>query len=221
MSFLLPSTPSYPITPATITYTAASQSGSDLTTYTFSSLSIGTADSARTVIVLINGSDVSRTVSSCTVGGNSASLTAGTNIGNNQNFNEIWEVDLASGTSGDVVVVWSGAQDNCSVIIYSALNIGPISDVAYDTADTGNVMSADLDVTVNGIAIGFCSNNDSSVTFTWSGLTENVDATTEGARSYTGASAAISAAETGKTITATMSGTANDEVLVLAAWPVG
>ena len=88
---------------AEVSQTASDGSASNLTAYTFSGLSLGVAATNRKIVVVVGGfADGGETISSVTVGGISAEPVisqAATNT-----FLEMWQADVPTGTTGDVVV---------------------------------------------------------------------------------------------------------------------
>lgn len=189
-----------PITrePPSVAYVSSAADASNLSTYTFAGMALGAADPTRVILVAVMGLDVGTVVpTGCTVAGVTATLVASgvsvTAIGSAQ----IYAVALPSGTTGDVVVTCSGAMGRLAVVVWSALNLTSLT--PYDTA-TSDADPAVLDCNTTGaciaVACGFWNNTTPAA---WTGLTEDVDATVEGAQ-YTGASATINTAATPRSI---------------------
>jgi hypothetical protein len=158
------------LTPS-LTYVDSDVSASSLTTYTFSSLDFGDADGGRYLIAALYGlsGTASRTVSSVTIGGVTASALyyqAGA-------FNDAtawYSAYVPSGTSGNVVIVWSGTNARCSCGLFRAVGLkAPLA--AYDTdfntaGATGATLS--IDVVPEAFVIGNAYSNVSP-SITWGG----------------------------------------------------
>ncbi len=199
------------IVPATLSFNVKAEDTGSASSFTFSALSIGSAAANRKVIITVGASNGTATVSSLTVAGNSATFVARQQ--SSGVTSEIWAVDLATGTTGDVVVNWSGTQGNgCSVGSYSAYGAGSVHDTG---GGTGDPASDTLDIPAGGVAVGVVEQN-SGTTWTWTGLTERYEDDRAG-NAYGGAGDAFASQQTGLTITADASsgGTA---AMALASW---
>jgi hypothetical protein len=208
--------PQMPPSAAVVTYTynTFDFSNANTTTFTFTGKSIGTAASNRKVVVCVGGNADARTVSTLTVGGNSASLVKRQT--NADGTSEIWAVNVSSGTTADIVVTFSGAENTCGIGVYSLYGAAAS---AYATASsTANPLSTTIDVPAGGVCIGTAQQYGGSQTWSWSGLTENWDSTMGGSRPFGGASASFANAVTGQTVTATPSGSPTGQTLALASW---
>ena len=201
-------------TAATISLTANATSGADATTYTFSGQSLGTAVSDRKILVGIAGGTSNRTVSSCTVGGVSATLVK-RQQGAAQVTAELWIANVPTGTTGDVVVTWSGANDRMGIGVYRLLSSAASSTMGSNAlTPTGTI-----DCPANGVIVGcVCQQGSAPLTFTWTGITEKYDETCEGNTTQSGAFDAFATAQTGRTITATPSGVALDAAMAVASF---
>lgn len=209
------------VTPATISFTDWVADTTDNSTYTFSSRSIGTAAANRYIIVTVQFSDVFTTASSVTVGGISATFVkrkSGAGATPTDTV-EIWVASVPTGTTANVVVNTTLGVNNCSIGLWAAYGINP---TAYATGESvASPPSTTLNIPAGGIAVGIAASNDGGNTWTWTGLTEGYDGTSEGPRTVTGAGSAFGAAQSGLTITATPSGTATKPVMALASFSPG
>jgi hypothetical protein len=212
VSFLLD--PYRTAVPVTGSLTAHPVSTADLTTYTFSTTAIGAAMAGRLIVVGVAGAAGTRTVSSVTVGG--TSLTYVTRAQNATCTVELWAGVVASGTTGDVVVTWSGAQTRCGVGVYALYGANATAFHSAVDTDGSDPMTASLNIPAGGYAVGVAFNANSS-TFAWANLTEAYDEAIEGANMHTGASDAFATAQTGLTITCDPS-SASDQALAVASW---
>lgn len=167
---------------ATATFVAATFSGTDLTTYTFTAHNIGTAAFDRVVVVTIFGSQVTsaRTVSSVTIGGSAATLN-GTQIDDSPRRVKIAMAGLLvpTGTSSDIVVTWSAGMEACGVFVWALTGSGGVfSPYSTVTAKTGGTLtSSSLVVPQGGAVIATAGFVDTSPTsgITWTGPTEASD----------------------------------------------
>lgn len=204
-----------------LSFLQATNLTTDLTTYTFSSENLGAAAGDRHIIVAIESraSSAGRTLSSVTIGGESATIAVqGTNSGGATSCVAALAIAaVPTGTSGDVVVTFSGGMLRCAIQVYrvTSLTSATATDTDKYEADAGDP-SVNLDVPAGGFAIG-CGTG-SSAGSTWTGLTENHDAQIGAEASWaTSASDTFVSAQTGLTITIGMA-TKTDQVGVFAAW---
>jgi len=153
------------------TFLQGAGDATDLTTYTFASQNLGTASSDRVIAVAVSGRQSSaRTVSSVTIGGVSAT-EIGTR-GSSQNPLGIWIAAVPTGTTGDVVVTFSGAMLRCHIVAWAVTGGATLANASSGT-DTA---------TVTGVTGGFiiaAANTTGASTFTWTNATEQYDAITE------------------------------------------
>ena len=169
------------------TNTANDSSTSSATTYTFSSQSLGTADSSRIIVVTVGMgvNNANRTINSVSVAGEAMSLRVGAVCDNSgiENFRaEIWSVALASGTSGDVVVTLSGSigsNRGVAISVYSltgGVAVAP-SATAPDSDDDSTTaqLSGNVNTQTAGYVIGVGTAFKVSGTAAWGGLTEAID----------------------------------------------
>lgn len=192
----------------TITYTVNPSQGA-ATVYTFSAADISTAAADRKIVVGIQANDGGNTVSSVTVGGISASLVIALDDGNSRT--ELWQADVPTGTTADIVVTFSGGANACDIGVWAVY--GAAAAAHHTASSSANPPSANLNIPANGVAIGVARENGSGVLSTWTNLTERFDRT-----SGTGASDAFVAAETGRTITCTPAAGGAEMPMVLASW---
>lgn len=195
-------------TPATVSYRASYASTSGLTTYTFSTSDIGTAATGRRVIVGVTGysTTAGRTISSATIGGNSATISAQfTDAGGavNSQVSGIIILQVDTGTTADIAVTFSGAMLGAAVQVFAAYDLQ--SSTATGTIANGDSPpSGTINCDAGGIIVGCASTYaGSTATHTWAGITERVDAELVSQNSYTAASSAFSSAQSGLTVSST------------------
>jgi hypothetical protein len=192
-----------PKTPFGITYVATSKDASTATTFTFTNHSIGAADSSRIVVVgLADAGSGGNTISSVTIGGNSAAIavqTSGTStrVG-------IAYLAVPSGTTATIVATYSGSVSRCFVNVYSV--VGAQNGTPFDTdgpAGGGtSSRSITIDAPIGGGVIAISTDGNADDT-TWTNATEDNDDISNG---FDGVSVAHyttpGATETNKSITA-------------------
>ena len=153
-----------------IAYTARIFSATDASTYTFNSVSFGTADNMREIYVVFSySSNTTRTVSSVTIGGvtatavvTSATATTGT---------AMYMAKVPTGATGTIVINMSGTLTRISGGVF--ISIGRTNYGAQETAlDIGAVPSGAtsrnfaLTIPNNGFAIGlFATSTNNPGTF--------------------------------------------------------
>lgn len=161
----------------------------DLTTYTFSSQNLGATASDRFIICAITGrsSDGSaRTLSSATIGGVTATINC--QINNSGSMSAIVAASVPTGTTGDVVLVFSSTMTDANIALYRATGLS--SATAIDTGTSSADPGTDtLTIKSGGVLVGIATDDDGTHTCTWTGLTENYDSATAGGRDFSGAMA--------------------------------
>lgn len=223
MTFPFPTIP--PVgSPATVSWTAISHDGSNQGTFTFSGLAIGAAATDRKVVVCVYARQGAVTaVSSMTVGGISATLVLAANNGSAVYVNEMWQADVPTGTTADVVVVFNGNANDAAVSVF---RITGAASAAYNTAS--DILAADpsttLNVSANGVAIAtnIASDAGSAPTQAWTGMTgaDTTNLTSWGAPLYSLSSAAlaVTATEAGRTISVDETPNGAGSGLLCASW---
>lgn len=186
-----------------LSYLTATHDNVDRTTYTFSSQSLGTADSNRYIVVGVGfvSSTETQSISSVTVGGVSASsLTSFTeeDEGTWSSCAQIWIAAVPTGTTGDVVVTLNGTASVCAIGLWRLItdNITPVA----TNTDTADSITVNVNTQNGGgvVAIAQCRNGSTS---TWTGVTEDFDFDTASGEYFTGGSHTASSTETPRTIT--------------------
>lgn len=209
------------IVPVTVTWASSAKSTSALTTYTFSSLSIGTASSDRKIIVNVhaeaNGAGTALSVSSLTVDGISATLLVAfpTTDGSDRVAQEVWIASVPTGTTGNVVVTMAAGITRCGVGVFATTGASSTASATYTS--TADPLSVSASCQSGGAIIGGAVAQGGSTSFTWAGITERYDEVVGGATYQSGASLAFTAAQSGLTVSATGSGTLPLSVLAVVA----
>jgi hypothetical protein len=156
------------------TYIGNATDDTNLTTYTFSSQSIGSASADRIVVVGIasRNTSASTVINSVTIGGNTASIDVqDSNSTSNYNICGIASLLVTSGTTADIVVTFSGAQLRAGIAIYTVTGANE-TPYATNSDNSGGDPSLDLNVPANGGAIGVAMSANTSLE-SWTGITED------------------------------------------------
>jgi len=187
---------------ASYTYNATYQDTSNLTTYTFTSSSVGTAAADRLVVVLIHargGSD--QAINNVTIGGGGATLHLNASSGFN-NFG-MASYALTTGTTATISVNFVGSRSRCQIGVYSLYGLG--SSTPSDTVSGSTASSISIDVVDGGILLAGCSVSSTvaTKTVTYSGtdtLGEDYDQTLETFVQCVGDSCLLTQTATARTI---------------------
>ena len=195
--------------PAAAVFTANSSSAVASSTYSFTSQSLGTAAADRYVVVGVAGQSGSGAVavSSMTIGGISASQLV--SMSETNNSIEFWIAAVPTGTTGTVTVNWAAQRARCAIVIWAVT--GLVSSVVAGSAQETGFGSTAGDGTINvaagGVALGMTyDGGTANRSWTWSSLTESLDTTFGGGRSYSAANADFTTEQTSLAVSATPSG---------------
>lgn len=200
--------------PATRTFLQAADDGTNLTTYTFAGQNLGAADAGRYIVVCVESrASLARTISTVTVGGVSASIAV--QVSNGNNVAGIAIAAVPTGTTGDVVVTFSGSVLRAAVQLYRVLGIDSATPADFDSSAAADP-TVNLDVPAGGVAFG-CVLTTSTGTTAWTGLTEDHDSVVESAVNVSSASGEFASTQTGLTITADVSASSTP-VGAFASW---
>lgn len=196
-------------------FTASAKDSTGQTTYTFSSVSVGTAADNRQVVVGVHSilGSPGITINSVTIGGISASRVVKQESGSGGRVAEFWKASVPAGTTGNIVVTASAAMLACSIGVWAVYGA---STATFDTDGSNvNPASVTLSVPTGGIALGFGVSNASS-TATWTNLTEDLDDTVQSSN-FTGARASFNTAQD-VAIACTFAGGPDQIATVFASW---
>lgn len=200
---------------ATIAYASTAVDANALTEYTYAGQGIGTAAANRKVVVaaaIISSTSVVRTVSAMTIGGVSATLVKQVNAASgNYPSLEIWQAVVPTGTTGDIVVTWSGDAARCGIGVWAVYGA---KSAAHDTGfSTASPLTDSLIIPSGGVGLG-AAMSGGGATFLWENMTEQYDATIAAATTHSGADTDTAGTQT---ITATLSG-GTEQLMALASW---
>ena len=197
----------------------STEDASDSTSYTFSDENIGTADGARSIIVVIASrkAGANTVLNSVSIGGVSATITIQQdNSATNSNIAAIAVAAVPSGTTGDIVVAFDSTMSRCAIGVYRATNLDSITAHDFGSSVVTNP-TYDIDVPAGGFAIGGISSSG-DLTMSWAGITEDYDGAIETYMTYSGASDTFASEQTALTLTVTPSGSTVERAGVFASW---
>ena len=212
--------------PITFAYTANhSENSQSTTSVTDSGAALGTAAANRQILVGTfagrSGSGTSLVTGITVAGVTATELQQTGRTGGNpfRSCSAIYIATVPSGTTGDVVVTFSGTQYDIG--IYTIAIYGAAS-TAFDTGTAQGqasnlVLSDTVNIPANGFAIAMVGGSSGSLSnYTWVGLTEGSGTGAEvqgGSTRYGLAANTDMSVETGRTIQSTATGTQNDACL--------
>ena len=165
----------------TFDYLASYEDTSSQTTRTISSVNFGEANTSREIFVVVRYSNTTpTTISSATIGGVSATISAGASA-TAQGAALIFAT-VPTGTSGDIVITYSNATTNSVAFVYRVTkrtNIGTTAINTYgdtSTATRTSYTSPTVAFPSNGFVLAILNHNSSTnLTFTGSGITVDGD----------------------------------------------
>lgn len=159
------------------TATSATTTGTQ-TTYTYNNVSIGTANASRLVFAHIlgyNGSTGNRTLSSCTIGGVSATIIRQGTSGSGLSFVTALAVAaVPTGTTATVSFTFSNSMNQARCFVSSVDNIlssTPVSTSLIALNGLTTATTESLTFPADGFVIAYAA-NDAAVTHTWTNATE-------------------------------------------------
>jgi hypothetical protein len=152
-----------------VAYTGGyTQAGLSTTTVTFSNVAVGAASLNREVMILIR-QGASASVSSVTIGGVAATLTAIYDV--NNNYATAYAV-VPVGTSVTVTVTSSTTITHCTIVVFrvnARPNKGAAPTQVVTTASPSSTPSLAVTTPANGftlVYVGFSNATDRNITFT-------------------------------------------------------
>lgn len=173
MGFFAEFTPS---TPAVATYIATGTSTVNNASYTFTNANIGVAAADRIVLVAITARDAGASaaaLTSCTIGGNAATVDSTTNAVNGREAAAFAYLPVPAGTTATIVVNFNVTMDVCALHIYN-IN-GQASNTPVGSAvDGAGALSVSPGTQTNGCAV-CCVMGDTNTNYTWTNATEDYD----------------------------------------------
>lgn len=164
------------------TFTDTAQNQSNLTTYTFSSVSFGYSTNDRLIVVLVDSARTGASnLSSATIGGVSATVYSA--VGNNTTSAIAYAV-VPSGSTGDVVLTFASQQARAAIGVIAVYGV---ESSAYDlqSSSGGSDTSRSITISVVANSITFANANSGGAASTWTNATEFADGTFSESGNYT------------------------------------
>ena len=181
---------------------------------TFSSADLGSDSSSdKHVIVAFHWGSDGKPLSSVTIAGVTATILAEKG-GANQTQRTAIVIAQTTATSGDIVVTQSSGTFNGWYIAVFQM-IGGNATPTDSFTSSASTPTGTIDIAADGFCVGVITSN-TSYTFSWTGLTEEYDRGTNVAVSL--AFDTAMSAETGRTVTATPSGSPTQRALCVASF---
>lgn len=208
------------VSPLGVSYLETQYQTSNQSSYTFSAVGIGAADPNRLVLVGYSAAaGGARTRSSATIGGNAVTAYVDIADGTTQCCMAGWfGLKVASWTTTDIVVSFSGLVSNCHLYIYTMPTTQTVADAAYDTDSVAGTSSPSvtIDSPEGGVIFAACTTGVTTpadgITFTEANI-EDAEEMPEGnnrnavARKFTGS------LTIGQSMTAVLSGSPSNAVV--------
>lgn len=169
-----------------LSYITRAESTSNLTTYSFTSQSFGDEASDRQIIIAVNGyrSTAQADLSSATIGGVSATLSASRVSAND--VSAIFIANVPTGTTGTVSVTFGTDQTEAAIAIYRATATSTTATNAGSEVNEDPISATIASIPKYHYLIASAMVN-ASATATWTGATEAYDDTLTEAGSVFGA----------------------------------
>lgn len=187
-------------TPVTNTGSAAS--------FSFTAVSLGTEAVDRDIVVTTAGSNSANgvSVSSITIGGNTATIDESNPTGGTPDAafaTAIARLRVPAGTTATIAVNFSAAVAGCNIVVYRMTGSRGVFDNKVNTAQNAGA-SLSINTAAGGATIGdFASNGTTPGATTWSGLTEDTDANFRNSNNRVSTASASTAAGGSLTVSAT------------------
>lgn len=211
-------------TPVQVSYSTTTILSDNTSTATpsFAGVNFGTAYVDRYAIVFVvkQITTSSADLTSATIGGINATILANQSTQNSgTGVAAIIGAYLPTGTTATVALTFAATSSSCAILPMALTGVQKRIDSAIVGITTGTVMTVNNDDVLNGITLGVAC-NDNNATFTWTGLTELVDAAFTGGGSSRRIGVAYlnpTVTSLNKTITATNSSSVTRGALAVAS----
>lgn len=170
--------------------TAHPVSPDTFTTYSFTSVSFGSASGTRRIVVgVTGGTDTDALLSSATIGGVAATIVQNVAAGSGSTRANaaLLIADVPTGTSGTIAITWNAEMRRCGLGVWAVYNLQSSVPVASGNS-TGDPGSTSINTSSGGVAIA-CAYSRVTNSVTWTNLTEDYDEVYAGSRTQSGASA--------------------------------
>jgi hypothetical protein len=187
--------------PVALSITDRAGDTGDLTTYTFADRAIGTADASRTVLVgIAYRGNTAPDITGVNVGGNAAASLVTQKSTSTLDTAAIYALAVPAGTTATIVVTLSAAPQRLQIIVASLTgdyDPTPLDTSAATSADSSNGGDLNHDLSVNvaagGAVLGIGQGATvSTLTLTWTGLTNDTQQAVEALRTMAATLAPVS-----------------------------
>jgi hypothetical protein len=206
--------------PVTATYVSNYGNEANASTYTATAQAIGTAATGRYIVVCINASSNANfgTISTCTIGGVSATKLASTRDSITNSDFAIFAALVPTGTTADIVTTLSGSPDRFGLCVFSLYGWEGVIKSTLTVGTAGTSMSGSVTSYPGSVIIGMAGSQEAANgLWTWTNLTEDADLTLTGNGSITVAHAEALSSST--TVTASNSfGSLSRQGMVVVAF---
>jgi len=170
-------TPGAPAGPVAISLTDDTFSTTAQTTFTFNGRAIGAAATTRDVLVVVafRGNGGARSISNATIGEGAATIDGD----NSARVDSVVMLRrrLASGTTADISITFSGSVSHCGIAIYRMTGASTAAPTTNHSTSNGTSVTVNITVPAEGGAVGGNIADWTSVSaMGWSaGLNEDVE----------------------------------------------
>ncbi len=193
------------------------------TIYTFSAENLGTAAADRYIIIGIGSRGLgSLTLSTVTIGGVSATLVSNNPVVNtNTTITSLCLANVPTGTTGDVVITFSGQMLRCGIGVYRVTGLSSATPTSTGIS-SADAPTANLNINAGGIAIGTASLPRTS-NAAWTGITtQDYNFEPEAGFDVTGAHDTYGGPQTNLACTCTFDGFQTGDTVggSFASWPL-
>jgi len=179
------------------------------TTYTFSTVNLGTAAADRYIIVAVASRRASGTpsISSATINGETATVVAP--IGSLGNYTAFLIAHVPTGATGDIVFTFDSGMLRAEYAAWEVTGLASATPTDTGTS-TAAAPTANIDVVAGGFALGVAMVASTAGTTAWTNLAnERADELVESNTLVSVADEDFAGAQSGLAITATFSGTSS------------
>lgn len=162
---------------SSLSYTETGADNSNLTTYTFSALSLGVADTDRFIVVCVvaSGNSAGQDISSATIGGVSADIHRTHYTANDDIVVGIVSAKVPTGTTGDVVITFDGAKQRAVASVFRCICAAD-NLVEYDgDTNVAPTETATVNIAADSATFGCAGDTANGTSYTWTNLTEAYD----------------------------------------------
>jgi len=210
---------------AQLTFITQTSDITNLTTYTFTGVSIGTASDDRLVVIACaaGAGDARFALSSVTIGGTGATVHAAspnTDSGVATIQCGIASRLVTSGTTADIVITWSAGVDACNLAVYTLTawkNSTPTSTFSATTLLSVTTRTATVDLSARGATLFVVGPIGLGRTTSWSSTVEDYDGS-PGSRSTMAVANILPLNDTASFVETATTSTSNGIAIAAVSW---